>query len=743
MRVLLYALPVLFLLPQPAVSSPLSQGAPSQEPAIDYDTIRFQQLVTAVRISEPITIDGHLDEPAWSRATPAGHFIQWSPFHGQPSAEPSEVSILYDDSNLYVGWVSYDSDIEHMVVNEIREDFNFNDTDGITVLIDSLNDDRSGFIFGTNPAGAKRDMQIANDNSINGDWDGVWDVEVSVEDDRWVAEFSIPFKTLRFSQDQMQEWGLNLSRRVLRLNEESLWTPVPIRSRVTRVSLAGRMDGLEGIRQGMNLKIKPYVISGFNEARAPAPVPTGPTSFAWDDTYDVGVDAKYSLTPSMTLDATYNTDFAQVEADQQQVNLGRFNLFFPEKRDFFLENSGTFTFGGFNNNGGPVVPFFSRRIGLDSGRPVPILGGARVSGQAGRYDVGFLAMRTEEQEFGPTDITPADNFIVGRIKRNLLANSWVGGLVTSRDSTVNGDTNRVWGADARFMFLETRLSFDSFLLASHTPGMDGQNQSRRFQVGWNGDEFDTSAGYLTIQPNFNPEVGFVRRPDMTQYTGNVGWSPRIDGVYIRNYSFGAAVDFIEGASSGEIETRTQTLNAAIQFQNNGNVRAGVEDTLERLVVPERVGLIPSVPAGDYAFRRYFASASSDSSRKLSGSLNVDWGGYYEGTLRTIAGTLGIKPNFRFNLNMSYSRNVADTPFGDFTTDLIGARFIYGFSPKAFFNAYIQYNSASNQISSNIRFNWTHHPLSDLYIVYNDTRDTDRGELSERAIIVKFTNLFSF
>ena len=237
------------LLGVPAVLS-----AAQQAPEINYDTIRFQKLVTAVRISEPITIDGRLDEPAWSRATPAGDFIQWSPFHGEPAAEPSEVFVLYDDDNLYVGFVSYDSDIDHMVVNELREDFNFNDTDGITVLIDSLNDDRSGFIFGTNPAGAKRDIQISNDNSLNNDWDGVWEVEVSVEEDRWVAEYIIPFKTLRFTKDEMQEWGLNLSRRVLRLNEESLWTPVPIRSRVTRVSLAGRMDGLDNIRQGKGLE---------------------------------------------------------------------------------------------------------------------------------------------------------------------------------------------------------------------------------------------------------------------------------------------------------------------------------------------------------------------------------------------------------------------------------------------------------------------------------------------------------
>jgi Domain of unknown function (DUF5916) len=717
--------------------------AQTAEDPIDYDTVRFDRNVTAVRTNTPVTIDGRLVEPDWALSTPARDFIQWSPFHGEPAAEPSEVYFLFDDEAIYVGFVCFDSDIEHIVVNEIREDFNFSDTDGVTILIDSLDDDRSGFIFGTNPVGAKRDMQISNGTSINGDWDGVWEVEVTVQPDRWVAEFAIPFKTLRFSQADMQTWGLNLSRRVLRLNEESLWTPVPIRSRVTRVSLAGQLDGLEGLNQGMNLNVKPYVIGSFAESRSL--FAGAPPTFSRDNNVDYGADLKYSLTPSLTLDATYNTDFAQVEADQQQVNLGRFNLFFPEKRDFFLENSGTFAFGGgggFNNSGGPVVPFFSRRIGLDNGQPVPILGGARVSGQVGRFDVGFLTMRTEEQDDPSGGTVPADSFVVGRVKRNLLANSWIGGLFTLRDASDAG-ANRVYGADARFQFLETRLNFDSFLLASETPGLAGQNQSRKFQAGWNDDELDFNGGYLTIQPNFNPELGFVRRPDMTQYTSDATWSPRIDSEHIRNYSFGAALDYIEGASTGEIETRKQSADLGIQFQDNASASFGVEDSLERLSVPERVGLIPLVPAGDYEFRRYSVSASSDSSRKLSGSLDLAWGGYYDGTLRSLGGSFAIKPNYGINLELSWSHNVADTPYGDFTTDLVGARFVRGFSPRAFFNAFVQYNTATHQLSSNLRFNWTYSPLSDLYIVYNDTRDTDRRELSQRAVIVKFTKLLSF
>ena len=250
-------------------------------------------------------------------------------------------------------------------------------------------------------------------------------------------------------------------------------------------------------------------------------------NFEWQDHYDGGVDLKYGLTPSLTLDATYNTDFAQVEADQQQVNLTRFNLFFPEKRDFFLENAGTFSFGsaGFGA-GGSLMPFFSRRIGLSRRlTPVPILGGARVSGQAGRYDIGFLTMKAdkldplEDPNIEALAATPSNNFVVGRIKRNLLTNSWIGGLVTHRDSTDDGDYNRVYGADARFQFFG-RLNFDSYMLKSTTPGMSGEDQARRFGTSWVDDEVAVSAGYLTIQPNFNPELGFVRRDNMTQHDGS-------------------------------------------------------------------------------------------------------------------------------------------------------------------------------------------------------------------------------
>ena len=701
---------------------------------IDYETAWMDRNVTAVRIDEEITLDGRLDEPAWQLAAPATDFVQWQPSTGELSQERTEVYILYDDENLYFGYVSYDSVPDRMTVNDLREDFTFSGTDSIGIVIDSLDDDRSGFLFGANPAGAKRDSQLSNDSSFNDDWDGVWDVRVTRNGEGWVAEFVIPFKTLRFSSSSTQEWGLNMNRRVLRLNEESSWSPYPVRYRISRVSMAGTLNGLEGIRQGRNLKVKPYVTTRFSESRNREP--------RWNDDYDGGVDLKYGLTPSLTLDATYNTDFAQVEADQQQVNLTRFSLFFPEKREFFLENSATFGFGSGNGRGaGPLIPFFSRRIGLSrTGTPIPILGGVRVSGQAGRYDVGFLTMKTREDR---ATATPSNNYIVGRLKRNLLTNSWVGAILTHRDSSIDGDTNRVYGADARFQFFN-RLNFISYILKSSTPGLTGQDQAGQFETSWNDDELGLSAGYMTIQRNFKPDVGFVRRSDMTQYDGEASWNPLIESSdTIRNFRIETGWQYIRSASTGELETRDHRITTGVQFQNSSSIVFTTRETFERLTESFSIRSTIAIPSGDYTRREYSLNASGDPSWKISPSGSVDWGEFWNGHRKSFSGGISLKPHFRWSLGLDYLRNRVTLEDADFTTDLVGARFVYGFSPYAFFNAFIQYNADTNRVSSNIRFNWTHSPLSDIYIVYNDTRDTDRGELVDRSIIVKLTNLFNF
>ena len=703
---------------------------------IDHDAIRAARIVTAVRITERITLDGRLDEPVWMQAPPAGDFLQKLPRNGAPATEGTVAHFAYDENNLYIGVVCDESEPDKILIKDLREDFDFGSTDLVQIFIDSLHDRRTGFTFVVNAAGARRDSQVSISGGANQDWDGVWDAKVTHGEGVWFIEFVIPFKTLRFSNAAAQEWGVNISRRIMHLNEESNWAPVPIRFSGNQADMAGTLRGLESLRPGRNLKIKPFLIGGGTQSR-----PAGALRTATD--FDGGLDLKYSLTPSMTLDGTYRTDFAQVEVDQQQVNLTRFNLFFPEKRDFFLENSGTFAFGAgnrsFGNTSSNLVPFFSRRIGLSAaGTPIPIVGGARVSGNVSGNDLGMLVMKTEE-----VGSTPSNNYIVGRYKRNLLRTSWIGALLTDRESAVSNDYNRVYGPDVHFQFFQ-RLDVDSYVLRSDTPGRSGRNMARNFLAAWRDDEVTISAEHNAVQPNFNPEVGFVRRADMSQYSGDVSYNPQLrNSDAIRNLRFSTSVDYFNNGTTGQMETRTQEATTGIQFENNGSTNFTVNRTFDRLVRPFAIRSNVTIPVGDYDYRRYTASFNSGNNRKLGVSGNTSWGEFWNGHNRSVSSSLDYSPNYRVNIDLSYSRNHVTLPTGEFTTQLVGARMLYGFSPRAFFNAFIQYNADTHQVSSNLRFNFMHHPLSDIYVVYNDRRETTGGELVERTFIVKVTNLFNF
>jgi hypothetical protein len=711
-------------------------GANGTIPTAEYAAVQASKVVSVLYTTEPIDFDGRLDEPVWQLATVAGDFIQYNPLPGAPAIAKTEVRFLYDEENLYVGYFCFDSQADRMSVLDLREDFDFAGGDAVSLIVDSLHDRRSGFAFSFNPAGARRDGQISNDGRSNFDWDGVWDVRTSRNEDGWTAELVVPFKTLRFSGDEMQEWGVNMTRRVPSINEESNWAPVPVRFRATKVSLAGTLIGLEDLSQGINLKIKPFATAGMTQVRVGDQMQTVRSLDRFDD-YDGGVDVKYSLTPSMTLDATYRTDFAQVEADQQQVNLTRFNLFFPEKRDFFLENSGTFNFGP----GGNLLPFFSRRIGLtQSGTQIPIVGGARLSGQMGQYDFGFLAMKTESAAT-PQGQVPSNSFTVGRIKRNLLRTSWVGAIVTNRDSTTPGDYNRVYGADAHFLFND-KLEFDTYLLKSQTPGLSGQDQARRFEAAWRDDELLISGEYNGVQENFNPEVGFVRRGDLSQYIGEFEWSPLIrTSPLIRNVSFGTSLDYIQNGS-GDLETREQRVSAGVSFENSASATFTLTQTFDRLIEPTRIQGV-TLPVGDYTYRLYSFGFRTNSSRKVSANANMDWGEFWDGDRTSFRGTVSWKPDYHFSAELSYNRNQVTLNQIRVVSDLVGARLLYSFTARAFLNAFFQYNGSTHEVSSNIRFNWTYRPLSDIYIVYNDRRDARNNMPLERALIIKLTRLITF
>lgn len=691
------------------------------------------KIITALYVEAPIVIDGNLDEPEWSLATPGGDFIQNEPRTGEPATEPTEVRILYDDENLYIGVYCFDSaGKEGITVTEMKRDYRPFDNDHFSILIDTFDDNRNGFMFGTNPKGAQREGQVEGDgDNRNFDWDAIWYVKAKITERGWQAEFAIPFKTLRFKNLESQRWGINFLRVIRRKNEETYWSPIPRPYRLPRVSLAGELEGLSGIQQGRNLYVKPYLS---------APIVRREEDDV-DFIPDVGFDIKYGITPGLTLDLTVNTDFSQVEADTQQINLTRFSLFFPEKREFFLENADLFQFGTSDSGfrGEPqadLIPFFSRRIGLSQGQIVPILGGARLSGRAGHYRLGIISIQADEFEE-----TPSTNFSVIRVSRDVLSKSDIGGIFVNKHIN-DGRNNGTYGVDANLNFFQY-LDISSYLLKTDTSGISGKDKAADLNVEWNDRFWNLKAEHLSIQDNFNPEVGFVPRVGIRKSSGQVTVRPRPGEAipWIREFRPSASVHYITDQEN-TLVTRKVDQNLSISFEDSSNVWGTRRARFERLDEPFEIRPGQFIPVGDYEFVEYSGSFSTNSSRMFSGGARLRTGSFFDGDMDSYQLKFAFRPGYHFSTEVDWTREDVDLPSGDFRTTLVTTRLNYSFTPQMFLDALIQYNSTVQEIASNIRFNFIYKPLSDLFVVYNERRSTT-GEVRERALIVKVTYVFDF
>lgn len=686
--------------------------------------------MAAVRIQGPITIDGLLTEPQWESAQPATDFIQRLPHTGQPATERTEVRLIYDDLNLYVGVHNFDSaGKKGITIKDIKRDFYTLDSDGFQIVIDTFDDDLNSFLFGTNPGGAKFDMQIGADGAAgNTSWNGVWHVKTNISDEGWQVEMAIPFKTLRFGNKPVQIWGVNFERRVRRKHEDSYWSPLPAAFRLGRVSLGGQLEGIEGIHPGRNLYVKPYVTAPVQRLQG-------------DDTDfkpEVGMDLKYALGTQSTLDLTYNTDFSQVEADEQQINLTRFSLFFPEKREFFLENAGTFGFGrsrsGFRTD---LIPFFTRRIGIsDDKRLVPILGGARLSGREGKNSFGFLNMQTDS-----ISGVPSTNFSVMRYRRNILAKSDVGAMFVNKDEAGPG-FNRTYGVDANFRLIRY-LEVSSWLLKTQSPDRDGHDMAANFEVAWWDDLLDLEVRHLNVQENFNPEAGFLQRGAMKRTTGNFMLTPRPREriPWVRYLGPTVNIDYITD-QQGELESRLLQTGFYAVLHNGSEFSFGRRTDFERLDKAFKIRSDTEILPGDYNFNEWYMTLKTDMSRLLYGQVGIQSGKFWNGTRDARALGLNVQPGYHFSAGALWTHNDVTLPSGAFTTDLLAARVGYLFATNLFLNTLVQYNSDLHEISSNVRFNFIYRPLADFFLVYNERRSSS-GEVLDRALIAKLTYVVSF
>ena len=703
--------------------------------------------VRATRLPAPLRIDGQLDEAPYSTVEPIGDFVQLEPTAGAPATEPTDVWIFFDDDSLYISGRCWDSAPEaRWIANEMRRDGALYNNDNFSVVLDTFYDRRNGYFFLVNPIGGIYDAHVTNEQpGGNPDWNAVSDITTGRFEGGWTFEMAIPFRSLRYQPGRAQVWGVNLRRVVQWKNEFSFVVPMPASfgaMGIFQISVGGTLVGLEVPPGGKNLEIKPYGISGVTTDRRATP----PISDALDG--DLGLDVKYGVTQNLTADFTYNTDFAQVEVDAQQVNLTRFSLFFPEKREFFLEGQGIFEFGGaqqsFFRGGDTPILFFSRRIGLSQGRTVPILGGARLTGKFGRYTIGLIDIQTDDAvDAGAL----ATNFGVVRLKRDIFRRSAVGVLFTGRSkSTLVDGSNRTYGLDATFGFYDN-LRINSYVAKTETPGLAAQDLSYRGQVDYAGDRYGLELERLVIEENFNPEVGFVRRPDMRKSFASARFSPRPRSIAaIRKLSWQGSLNSIEN-NAGVLETREAQAQFGIEFENTDRFSLGVTDTFEFLERPFSITPGVTIPVGGYDFQDVSVSYTVGQRRRLQGNVSVQHGTFFSGEKTTVGfrrGRFEVTP--QISVEPSLSLNWVDLPEGSFRTELIQSRIVYTPTPRMFLTGFLQYNTSNDTIGANLRLRWEYQPGSELFVVYTEERDPltrTFPEIINRAVTVKVTRLFRF
>lgn len=700
---------------------------------------------TAQRISQPIEMDGKLDELSWKKAQKIDAMTQREPHEGEPATEPTEIKILYDDQYFYIGVVCFDSQPDKIVANEMRRDGDLKDDDYFEIFIDTFHDHRNAFYFAINPLGARRDALIRDEgNNINWNWDGIWETSVRRSELGWTAEIVIPFYTLRFKKDANQSWGINFGRQVARKREESYWSPI-LRDYgwfgKYKISFCGHLSGLENLKAGDKVQLMPYLIGGGTQEERDE---------SFNRSGDLGLDLKYRLTSNLTADLTVNTDFAQVEADQEQFNLTRFSLFFPEKRGFFLEGADIFYVGERYNDYEPptTILFFSRTIGLsDDGKEIPIIGGVRLTGKTGKYTLGILDILadrisyTEDDERVEIDRT---NFSVFRVKRDFLDKSTVGVMLFSKDPLNSSYYNRGAAFDFHMAFGQS-LNVRGFTAKTFTSDLKGKDWAANLDVFWNSDLWGFQFAYTDIGENFNSEMGFISRTDIRRIRANFGISPRPDILNIRQTVLFGDLTYI-AKHSGQLESRNNTIGTFSIFQDGSQLFMGYMRNYEYLNEDFEIAENVFIPIGRYKFNNFMIFYISDMSKKIAFRTETYLGQFYNGRLYR-ANISGIfKLSKHLNLEFIYDRNQFDLPVegGKFTTNIAGSRIVYSFTPDLFAKAYLQWNDEDNLFISNFLIRWIYKPGANIYFIYNENRMLGSERyLQDRIVMLKVSFLFNY
>jgi hypothetical protein len=701
-------------------------------------------------ISQAPAIDGRLNEGVWREAAPFAEFVQRELHEGDAVTERTEVRILTDREALYVGAWLYDREPGGIVPGEKVRDVPLENSDYVAIILDTYLDRQNGFVFATTPTGVEYDGQVvkegegggilqsgqtrAQSGSMGGfnlNWDGSWTVATSTDSSGWYAEFRIPFSTLRYGGGATQTWGLNLARGIRRRNEEAFWSFIPRQFTLYRLSRAGTLEGIQ-VPVRRVATVTPYLLGGVHR------------NYLVDDearhAREFGADLKYGLTPALTLDLTYNTDFAQVEVDEQRTNLTRFPLFFPEKRPFFLENAGVFSAG----TPQAVELFFSRRVGIDTlGNPVPIRGGGRVTGRLAGLTVGALQIFTDRVGA----VQPPTSYSVARLTRELSARSRVGVLAVQRIATDDGhDRNGTYGIDGR-VGISDAWTIDWWGARTETPGRTGDEAGYSARVGYQTRDWSNSVRYARVGEDFNPEVGFLNRFGGYEYyeiafLRNVrkpSWTWLKQ--WIPHMSYRAYYGLDGYYESGQIHLDL----TEVELANGGRFGPELNIYREGLREPFAIARDVTLPARSYDYASVGLDFATNPSAPISLSLRGDFGGLYDGTRTGGTGTLTVRRGASLTSSLLADYNDVHLDEGDFVRYLVGTRLGYFFTPRIFAQSLVQYNNQARVWAANARFGWLNTAGTGLFVVFNDGREADGFfrwvRPQARSVVVKYTRQF--
>jgi hypothetical protein len=680
-------------------------------------------------ITSPISIDGALSEAAWASAPKIGELVQRQPDTGRPPTERTDVTLLRDEDNLYIGIHAYDSEPDRVVGTQMIRDASLNADDRIEIVLDTFRDQRSAFYFATNPAGALVDGVAFANGQLNTEWDAIWHVRTARTSDGWTAEFAIPFKSLSFPAGA-NVWGFNIARTISRKLEDDRWSGARLDTQFLQVSEAGVISNLAGLTQGIGLDLRPFLAGRWLHLG---------NGGGDDFTGKPGLDVFYSITPSLRLTATFNTDFGETEVDARQINLTRFSLLFPEKRAFFLEGAGVFSFastgpetpGGIPGTGADLYPFFSRQVGLIGGREVPLDAGVKLTGTVGRTEVGVLSVRTRQLRLDNALVADDEGFFIGRVKRNLFEQSYVGAIFTSGNPSP-GSSGETYGVDARlatsrFLGRQRNFVIDGFAVrgvnspSASTALRSTDDWSYGFSAAYPNDKFDAQIAVRDIQRNFRPALGFVQRDNVRLLRVGASYNPRPRFLNIQQIFHDFYFTQFTNLDNNLVESRDAYISLFDWHLRSGDSVHAILDynpVYERLFEPFEISPGVFLAPGEYRFTRFRSNAASAARRRFTVSASVGTGSYWSGSAKQVTASLGFKLPPRFIANVSTNQTFARLPEGNFITRIFTSNIGFTASPRLSFSNLIQYDNRSRNLGWQSRVRWTLQPGNDFFLSFN-------------------------